>query len=64
MSAGGNDGGSSGGSAELVAMKGELEAVREQLRRSEEEQLGAVLRARRKEKALREMQRKQGGAAF
>ena len=39
---------------ELALVLGELEQMREQLRRNEEEQLGATLRARRKERELRQ----------
>ena len=44
---------------EMSAVEIELQRVKEALRKSEEEQLGAALRARRKEKELREQLRKQ-----
>ena len=43
----------------MTDVERELQKVKEALRKSEEEQLGAALRARRKEKALKEQLRKQ-----
>ena len=52
-----------GGDAEEVArLRKELEHAKEELRKSQEEQLGASLRARRKEKELKEQLKKCGGA--
>ena len=48
---------------EVESVKAELEQMKAALRKQEEEQLGATLRARRKEKQLREQLRKQQAAA-
>ena len=70
----GSGGGSGGGgmgeaSADLALVTQQLEVTKEQmrqqadeLRKAQEEQLGAALRARRKEKELKEQLRKQGAA--
>ena len=47
------------GGAGMSDVERELLKVKEALRKSEEEQLGAALRARRKEKELKEQLRKQ-----
>ena len=66
--AGGGSGGGGGGSGdgsdreEVARLGQELAEVREELRKSQEEQLGAALRARRKEKELKEQLRKHGVA--
>eukprot|EP00900_Chrysochromulina_parva_P015619 jgi/Chrpa1/24058/Chrysochromulina_OHIO_Genome00010328-RA len=46
--------------ADLARVTAELENTKEELRKAQEEQLGAALRARRKEKELREQLKKQG----
>jgi hypothetical protein len=45
--------------ADLARVTAELENTKEELRKAQEEQLGAALRARRKEKELREQLKKQ-----
>ena len=60
-SAGGGEVGGEGGE-EVARLRRELEGAKEELRKSQEEQLGASLRARRKEKELKEQIKKLGGA--
>lgn len=45
-------------------MQAELEKLREELRRAQEEQLGAALRARRKERELRALRPSQATVGY
>ena len=61
VSAGGGGAGTSEAERRADALEGQLAEVREELRKAQEDQLGATLRARRREKELREQLKKQGG---